>query len=255
MQSKTKKVLVKSLKVIGWIVGSVLALLLLTIAAFQLPAVQQKVTQKAVAFLKKKIGTDVTIESLYISFPKNIVMKGLYLEDQARDTLLYAGKLSINTDLWALTKNKIQLSKINLENTTVNVLRQEGDSAYNFSYILAAFAGDSTAVPDTLEQKGWDFSLRTINLENIKTRYHDGLTGNNLDVALGLFEVDFDKFDLKNNAFRLGDITLENARADFVQTKLSEVTQKVDEQTPDSASLDLTFDKILLKNILTIFKH
>lgn len=255
MQSKTKKVLVKSLKVIGWIVGSVLALLLLTIAAFQLPAVQQKVTQKAVAFLKKKIGTDVTIESLYISFPKNIVMKGLYLEDQARDTLLYAGKLSINTDLWALTKNKIQLNKINLENTTVNVLRQEGDSAYNFSYILAAFAGDSTAVPDTLEQKGWDFSLKTINLENIKTRYHDGLTGNNLDVALGLFEVDFDKFDLKNNAFRLGDITLENARADFVQTKLPEVTQKVDEQTPDSASLDLTFDKILLKKIRTSYRQ
>src|SRR5688572_16904830 len=143
MQLKIKRIFVKTFKIIGWIVGSVLALLLVIIGVVQIPAVQQKITQKAVAFLEEKIGTDVAIESLYISFPKNIVVKGLYLEDQSKDTLLYAGRLSVDTDLWALTRNEIQLNKVSLENTTTNVLRKEGDSTYNFSYIVTAFAGDS----------------------------------------------------------------------------------------------------------------
>src|SRR5688572_29167784 len=136
MQNKTKKVFTKVLKVTGWIIFSVIALLLVIIAVIQIPAVQQKITQKAVAFLEEKIGTDVSIESLYISFPKNIVLKGFYLEDQAKDTLLYAGKLTINTDLWALTRNEIQLNEVHLENTAAFVKRKDGDSTFNFTYIL-----------------------------------------------------------------------------------------------------------------------
>jgi translocation and assembly module TamB len=255
MQLKIKRIFVRAIKITGWVVGSFLVLLLLIIGAIQIPAVQQKITQRAVAFLEEKIGTDVAIESLYISFPKNIVLKGLYLESQSKDTLLFAGKLSVDTDLWALTRNEIQLNKVTLENTTASVLRSEGDSAFNFSYILTAFAGDSTAVPDTLEQKGWDFSLKSLALENIKGRYHDRLTGNNLDVNLGNFEVDFSTFDLKNNAFGIKGITLENTTAGFVQTKLPEVTKAVDNQTPDSSFLNLNLDELNLKNVHANYKQ
>src|SRR5688572_21731649 len=110
MQKKVKRILTKTLKVAGWVLSSIVFLLLIVIVVIQIPAIQQKITQKAVAFLEEKIGTEVEIESLYISFPKNIVLKGLYIEDQSKDTLLYAGKLSVNTDLWALARNEIQLN-------------------------------------------------------------------------------------------------------------------------------------------------
>ena len=249
MHTKAKKIFIKSLKIIGWTLASAILLLLITIAVIQIPAVQQKITQKAVSFLEEKIGTKVAIESLYISFPKNIVLTGLYLEDQARDTLLYAGKLSVDTDLWALTRNEVQLNDINLENTTANIKRAEGDSTFNFSYIMNAFAGDSTAVPDTLEQKGWDFSIETIGLENINARYDDKLTGNNLDLKLGAFALTMDKFDLKNYIFSIEDISLENTRANFVQTKLPEVTKATAEQSVDTMQLDLNFDELSLKNV------
>ena len=249
MHFGTKKIITKIFKVIGWTLFSILMLLLLVIAAIQIPAVQEKITQKAVAFLEKKIGTRVELESLYISFPKNIVLEGLYLEDQSKDTLLYAGKLSLNTDLWALTKNEIQLNNVKLQNTTAYIKRAEGDSAFNYTYIMNAFAGDSTAVPDTLEQKGWNFSLETIGLENIKAHYYDLLTGNNLDVNMGVFELTMNKFDLQHYIFGIEEIKLENTTANLVQTKMPEVTVEVAEESTDTMTLDLNFHEIALKNV------
>lgn len=248
MQHRTKKFLITTLKVIGWIVVSIVTLLMIVIAVVQIPAVQHKITQKAISFLQEKIGTPVALESLYISFPKNIVLKGLYLEDQAKDTLLYAGRLSVDTDLWALTRNEIQLNDISLENTTAYVKRSEGDSAFNYTYIMEAFAGDSTPVPDTLEQKGWDFSLETISFEKIKAHYHDRLTGNILDVSLGKFKLEMDEFDLKHYVFGIESVMLADTRADFTQTKPAEAA--VEETSPDSSAvLDLSFGEISLKNI------
>lgn len=249
MHQKTRRFLIKTLKVCGWILLSSIALLLIVIALVQIPAIQQKITQKAISFLREKIKTEVTLESLYISFPKNIVVEGLYLEDQQRDTLLYVGKLSVDTDLWALTRNEIQLNNISLENTIANINRTENDSAFNFTYIIDAFAGDSTAVPDTLEEKGWNFSLRKIILENIRAQYHDKLTGNNLDLNLGDFELEIDEFDLEKYVFGIEDVALENTTISFVQTKLPEVTEEAAEQSVDTAVLDLNFDQIALTNV------
>ncbi|HEY0656080.1 MAG TPA: translocation/assembly module TamB domain-containing protein [Chryseosolibacter sp.] len=249
MQTKVGRVFKKTLKVVGWVVGTVLVLLLLIIAAVQIPAVQQKITQKAVTFLEEKIGTPVEIEKLYISFPKNIVLTGFYLEDQAKDTLLYVGKLKIDTDLWALTRNEIQLNDITLENTLANIKRTENDSAFNYTYILDAFAGDSTATPDTLEQKGWKFSLETIALEKIRANYNDYLTGNHADVVLGEFELAMDEFDLENLVFGIEDITLRNTAFNVRQTKLPEVTEAVAEETYDSSTLDFNFDELVLDNV------
>lgn len=251
--TKAKRILTKTLKVFGWIFGSIILVLLLVIAAIQIPSVQNKITQKAIAFLEEKIGTEVRLESLYISFPKNIVLTGLYLEDQKKDTLLYAGKLTVNTDLWALTRNEIQLNKVRLENTTAFIKRADGDSAFNYSYIVKAFAGDSTAVPDTLEQKGWNFDLESLALENINAHYHDRLTGNFADLKLGNFELDMDEFDLNNLVFGVEDITLENTMIKVQQTKLPEVTEEVAEETYDSTTFDLNFNEIELRNVVATY--
>ena len=101
-QWKPRKYLITTLKVIGWICFSIVGLLILISLSIQIPYVQNKLTQKAITFLENKIGTDVNLEHISLSIPKKIVLTGLYLEDQQRDTLLYAEELAINTDLWRL---------------------------------------------------------------------------------------------------------------------------------------------------------
>jgi translocation and assembly module TamB len=45
----------------------------------------------------------IELEKIAISFPKSVVIKGLYLEDVQKDTLLYAGEVKVNIGLFALT--------------------------------------------------------------------------------------------------------------------------------------------------------
>lgn len=250
MPSTFKSFSIKILKIFGWIIGSIILLLVLIALLIQIPAVQLKLTRKAVAFLEDKIGTEVALQGIRISFPKNIVLEGLYLEDQQGDTLLYAGKFSVNTDLWALTRNEIQLNEILLQNTVAFVHRAENDSAYNFTYILDAFAGDSTAVPDTLEQKGWNFSLEQIRLENIRMRYDDLLQGNLAALTLGEFELQMEEFDLEKNTYRVEEILLAGTRAEFEQTKLPLAENPVAEEKADSsAALIFSLDELTLNDV------
>lgn len=248
MPSNVSRVIKKILKIFAWIIGSVVILLIALALLIQFPSVQTWLTNKAVSFLEDKIGTEVSLGSISISFPKNIVLEDIYLEDQKGDTLLYAGRLEVNTDLWALTRNEIQLNKIALENTAAFVDRAENDSAYNFTYILDAFAGDSTAVPDTLEQKGWNITLETLQLDDIRVHYHDALTGNFADVSLGSFDLEMSAFDLENNTFGIEDILLENTTADLKQTKVS--MPMADAAAADStAALIFSLDQLTLRNI------
>ena len=248
MHSKLPHVLKKIFKVFAWIIGSVIVLLIAVALLIQIPSVQTWITNKAVSSVEKKIGTDVSLGGVRIAFPKNIVLEDIYLEDQEGDTLLYAGKLTVDTDLWGLMNNEIELNRIALENSVAFVDRAENDSAFNFTYILDAFAGDSTAVPDTLEQKGWNITLETLELENIRVHYNDKLTGNFLNASLGVFELEMSAFDLEKNTFGVESVLLANTRANLEQTKVPVASS--DSTVADStAALIFSLDELALRNI------
>jgi translocation and assembly module TamB len=247
-QHTAKRILRKILKIVVWIILSLVLLLVSIALIIQIPSVQKKLTQRAISFLEKKIGTTVTLKSISIAFPKAIVIKGLYLEDQKKDTLLYAGRLSVDTDLWALTKNEIQLNTIGLEDFNVNINRQENDSAFNFSYILKAFTSDTVSVKDTTNQKSWKFSIEDIALKKINAKYNDLLTGNIIDFTLGSFEVSLDEFDLDTYKIIVDKISLSDSRANVLQTKLPTVTEEVAEEN-QPFTYDIGVGKIMLKNV------
>ena len=249
MHSGVQKILRKFLKVIAWVIISVVLILVAAALLIQIPAVQLKLTRKAVSFLEEKIGTEVSLAGISISFPKDVVLEGIYLEDQQGDTLLYAGRLSIDTDLWALTENTIQLNDIELQNTVAFASRAENDSAFNFTYILDAFAGDSTAVPDTLEQKGWNFKLRALTLDNIRLQFHDLLRGNLAAVSIGELALEMHEFDLGNNRFGFEEIILANTIANLKQTKIPPPDDSNDAEEDSTAALILSLRELSMENV------
>ena len=248
MHSPFSHILKKVLKIVAWIVGSLVLLLILVALLIQIPAIQTWLTNKATAYLENQLGTEVSLGGISITFPKNVVLEDIYLEDQQGDTLLYAEKLSVNTDLWGLTRNEIQLNKVTLENTVAFVDRAGNDSAFNFTYILETFAGDSTAVPDTVEQKGWNITLETLELNEIRLHYNDALTGNFVNLSLGAFNLEMSIFDLENNTFGVESILLENTTASMEQTKIPQ--PPADSSAADStAALIFSLDELTLRNI------
>lgn len=248
MPSNFSRVVKKIFKIFAWVLGSIVILVVAIALLIQIPSVQNWLINKAVSSVEKKIGTEVSLGSIKISFPKNLVLEDIYLEDQQGDTLLYAGRLEVNTDLWALARKEIQLNKVSLQNTVAFVDRAENDSAYNFTYIVNAFAGDSAPVPDTLEEKGWNITLETLELENIRAHYDDALTGNFMNLSLGTLDLEMSAFDLENNRYGVENILLENTEASIEQSKVS--TAVADSAAADStAALIFSLQEMTLRNV------
>jgi len=120
-------------------------LLFIIIAALiQIPAIQNKTIHYATSFISSKTHTRVEIKNISISFPKSIVLEGVFLEDTQKDTLLFAGKAKINIALYDLISSKISISSFALENANINLYSTDTDSLFNYTFLLKAFSDTTT---------------------------------------------------------------------------------------------------------------
>jgi len=183
------------------------------------PAVQNFARKKIVAYLQDKIHTRVEIRRLAISFPKKIILEGVYFEDQNKDTLLAGNKLEVDIAMFKLLSSKVEVKYIGLEGITANVKRLQPDTTFNFDYIIKAFTSgqtDTTTLSDTLAMQ---FELGTIKLHNIRATYHDDVTGSDMALNLGDFETNIKTFDLNKSLYEIPDIQVAGINTSVRQYK------------------------------------
>ncbi|WP_158963021.1 translocation/assembly module TamB [Myroides fluvii] len=194
-----KKLLVKISKIVGWIVFSILVLLILLIVLVQIPSIQNAIKDKAISFVESKIGTPVQLDRITISFPKEIVIKGLYLESQEQDTLVYVNHLGVDIGLWGLLNSQVNVNAIDLNGLTANVQR-DTLQRFNFDYIIDAFASEDEK-EDT--PSAMTISVGQINLSNVAVKYDDQYDGHHVDFKLNQFVTRFRDFNLDEMRFAL----------------------------------------------------
>src|SRR5262245_50604382 len=102
-----RRILLRIFKVILIAVGIILVFTVIILFLLQTSSVQNFGRKKIQAYLESKLHTKVIIGGLSIDFPKKIVLENIYLEDQHRDTLLSAGSLNLDVNLWGLFHQKI----------------------------------------------------------------------------------------------------------------------------------------------------
>jgi hypothetical protein len=197
---KIVAILKKILKVILWVIISVVLLFIGIAVLIQIPAIQTKIVQTAISYVSNKTHSKVEIKKISISFPKSVVIQGLYLEDITKDTLLYAGKLKVNIAFKDLFNNKIHIRSVVLEDVNLSINRPETDSVFNYNFLLTAFSDTSqqqkkTEVKTTAK---WTFSIDNVNLKNIHFKYIDNYGGSNftadlIDLKLKTNQIDFQK--------------------------------------------------------------
>ena len=199
-----KKTLFRIAKIFAWILGILIALLLLIIIAIQIPSIQNKIKDRAIGFLETKIGTAVALDRIEIAFPKKIVVKGLYLESQEKDTLLYTGYLGVDISLFKLLNQTVDVSAIALDDFHATVKR-DSTGRFNFDYIIEAFATeedqDDASTPFKIE-------LGIIDLNNIKAQFQDDYEGHHLDLKLDRFLTRIKAFDLEAMKFAIPKIAV-----------------------------------------------
>lgn len=202
------------LKTLVWTVIIGVLLFLLAAALIQIPAIQTKIVQYATTFVSNKTHTKVEIRNIRISFPKAVVVDGLYLEDLQEDTLLYAGKMKVNIALYDLLKNKIAITSFDLENATVKLHSTLTDPLFNYNFLLTAFADTTTQVKtDSISAPIWSFSLDQLNLKNLRFTYNDEFAGMKVFACVKNSEFNIEEIDLEKSIYQMDELILDGLSA------------------------------------------
>jgi translocation and assembly module TamB len=259
MQSTNKKetnkrtLLSKIGRGFAWFFLSLIALLIIVLLLIQTQPVQNFAKNKIVSFLENKLQTRVEIERLDIDFPKMLVLKGVYIEDQEKDTLLAGGLLKVDIAMFKLLSNEVEINQIVLENITAKIKRQLPDTTFNFQFIIDAFISEETK-PKSTDTAAMKISIDKIIVDKTRFVYKDVVTGNDVDVYVNHFDTRINIFDPDRMRFDVPGITLNGVRGVIKQSKPLEITAV--NTNPDTlqineapAFLRLTNDITTLENI------
>jgi len=243
--NKLKSFLKKTLKAIIWIVGIFVLLFIILAVLIQFPAIQTRIVQSATSFVSDKTHTRVEIKNVSITFPKTVVLKGLYLEDTQKDTLVYAGEVKVNIALTDLLFSKVDVSSFALDDVTLHVNRTLHDSLYNFNFLLTAFAEPTKIVkPVAKTPSKWKFNVNHISLNDIRLRFDDEFGGIDVTAYLRDLKLNMNELDLEKSNFKINDLLVEGLQANIRMQESNDSKQK----KPEGKSPKLTANNIRISN-------
>src|SRR5215203_908045 len=98
------------------------------------------VRNKVQAYLQIKWQTSVWIDNIDYRLPNWVLLEQVIILDQKKDTLLSGGRLYVGINLLKLLSNTVDITEVNLEAINLHCRRLKEDSAFNFQFILDAFA-------------------------------------------------------------------------------------------------------------------
>jgi len=94
--------------------------------------------QKSSRHFSEKLHTRVSIKHVDFSLFNRMDLQGFLIEDQQRDTLLYAGTAKVSITDWFFLKEKATLKYIGLQNAMINMKRT--DSVWNYQFLVDYFS-------------------------------------------------------------------------------------------------------------------
>ncbi|WKV13203.1 translocation/assembly module TamB domain-containing protein [Marivirga harenae] len=215
----------KTGKIILYILGGILLLLLTFILSLRLPAVQQKITNYATNYVSDKTQTKFEINKLYITFLGAAQIEGLYAEDESQDTLIYAKSILVDVAWKPLLDGDVDVKELALNGIKGRVHNNSADSSFNYQFLIDAFANSDSTSSSEENPKADTTSTTTINvrhilLENIAVSYQDISVQMNTELTLDELDLSFDAFDLDSLIFNIEDFQLTNVQGAYMQGKV-----------------------------------
>lgn len=218
MRTSIKKFL-HILKLIGrsllYFIGGLLLILLVLYGLIHVPKVQHYLVEKTTSFLSNKLQTKVKIQGIDIDPFKTVVLKGVYIEDRKKDTLLYAEKMKADLGLLSLSRKEILLSYFSLQNARINLYKANGKDQFNYEFIVEAFTSENI---DTTAE-AWNFEVDEIKLNNVYLTFYDGPGKTDLDLKLKEAVVDIKTLGLEDQHLVVDNADLDGVFLSFTKLK------------------------------------
>ena len=197
-------------KILKYTVLSLLALVLLVIVLVNFTPVQNFIVSRATNYLTEKTGSTFKVEHIKISLRNKVHIQGVYVEDQQKDTLLYAGEISLRITDWFVFKNETPvLHYVGLKDVYANLNRDKTSDNWNYQFIIDAF---DSGTKDTTKKEAApiDIDLEELELENIRFLMNDAWVGSDLNLLVGKFDINADEVSIPKKIIDIAGITAEN---------------------------------------------
>lgn len=227
-------------RILRYGLASLFALFIFLYVLVQIPFFQNWMANKITSFLSDELQTNVTLDHVSIEFFDKLVLEGLYVEDLQGDTLLYSSQLkaNINTSLFAIFRNRLEIEEIYLNKTKFFIRRTETNPETNIQFILDYFAGDKTA--PTVDEKPIRLNVDAIFLQHVFFSKEDAYFGSDINAEIGSGQLNFKLVDLPSKKIDFSKIeldeplfTVKTYKPGFVDTSAVEETLQID---PDQVS-------------------
>lgn len=158
----------------------------------KVPAVQTWLVQRAASFLSGELKTQVNVAAVDIRLFRSVVLEGVYVEDQQKDTLLYLPDLEVQISRFSYKKRRITLSSVAIENARIGIKRYKDPRDYNLDFIMDYFSGTDK---DTTATNPWDIKIAKVELKNCFLTYRD-YKFNDVNDGIDWDDISLKKLDL-----------------------------------------------------------
>ncbi len=199
----------KALKIFGIILLSLVTLLGIVAFLLNTYSFQNFLTKQVTQYLSKKLQTRVEIRNVRLDLFYKVNISGIYIEDRAKDTLLYAGLIKL--DAGNVFSDYRVIRNITLEDAFVNINRKATGKAWNYDFIVDAFAGNSQ--PKKKKNSGGSFALdlKQAHFKNVHVRQLDRWVGSDMEYHLNTLDLDAKKVDLVKKNITLNKLAIDGA--------------------------------------------
>lgn len=154
----------KGIKILGKVIASTILsfviLLVVAAAALQIPAVQNFVVQRVVRVVSDKLQTTVAVQRIAIVFPGKVRVRGFYVEDYQRDTLLYAGR--VDAFVTRVGGKGVRLSYGELDDVKL-FLRETPEGEMNIKQVVSRLSN-----PDRKKKKPFCLTIASAAIGNME---------------------------------------------------------------------------------------
>lgn len=170
--------LLLALKILSVVIACLIALLVGATLLLNSSSFQNKMMKRAAAMLSERLGTRVTIDSVYVSLlGQTVELYGIDVEDQQQRKMLQVEQLAAGLRLMALRHDEVDITKVSLKGCRALIVKADTDSVANFQFIVDSLsrrkpehqASDTVSKP----KKKLQFDVNNVAVDDIAVQYND----------------------------------------------------------------------------------
>ena len=180
-----------------------LLLLLLLWGTLQTEWGQNWLARQVTKKLSKDLQTHISIRHVRFHFFDKMDLDSVYIEDQKKDTLLFAGMVQVRITDWFFLKDRAVLEYLGLSNAVVHFNRT--DSVWNYNFLGKYFASSDTT---TKKKSGISFDLKKVVMDRVAFFQKDAWAGADLTASVTHLDLDAREISLTGKTLDIEKLQL-----------------------------------------------